>query len=164
MFTICRECIYYVNLRQAYLLSPNYSKRLSSRTVLFTCIPKPYLDEAKLRKVFGDSAKNIWIVKDTSAVRALVEDREETADRLQQAEVRLIRLANAARQKHLNKHPAASTLNTHLNETDPNSPRPSQNEAEKGHIIDTSERFAEHQLSVSDSSTLTKTLDKGLTM
>src|SRR3954471_16934853 len=91
LFMICRECVYYINLRQAYLLSPNVSKRLSSRTVLFTCIPKPYLEEAKLRKLFGDSAKNIWIVKDTSALRALVEDREETAERLQQAEVRLIR-------------------------------------------------------------------------
>ncbi|EAQ91677.1 hypothetical protein CHGG_03612 [Chaetomium globosum CBS 148.51] len=159
LFMICRECIYYVNLRQAYLLSPNYSKRLSSRTVLFTCIPKPYLEEATLRKVFGDSAKNIWIVKDTSAVRALVEDREETADRLQQAEVRLIRLANASRQRHLNKYPAASTLNNHLNETDANSPRPSQNEAEKGHVIDTSERFTDRQLSVSDSPTLAKAPD-----
>jgi hypothetical protein len=159
LYMICRECIYYVNLRQAYLLSPNYSKRLSSRTVLFTCIPKPYLEEAKLRKVFGDSAKNIWIIKDTSAVRALVEDREETADRLQQAEVRLIRLANASREKHLKKYPAASTLNNHLNDSDPNSPRPSQNEAEKGQVIDTSETFRERQLSVSDSPTLAKTSD-----
>ncbi|KAH6838593.1 hypothetical protein B0I37DRAFT_387301 [Chaetomium sp. MPI-CAGE-AT-0009] len=151
LYMICRECIYYVNLRQAYLLSPNYSKRLSSRTVLFTCIPKPYMEEAKLRKLFGDSAKNIWIVKDTSPVRALVEDREETADRLQQAEVRLIRLANASRQKHLKKHPAASSLNGHPNESDAHSLRPSQNEAEKGQIIDTTEHFAERQLSVSDS-------------
>lgn len=105
---MCRECIYYINLRQAYLLSPAFSKRLSSRTVLFTCIPKPYADEAKLRKLFGDSVKNVWIPRDTGALRALVEDREETADRLQQAEIRLIRLANAARQRALSKNPAAA--------------------------------------------------------
>jgi hypothetical protein len=157
---ICRESIYYVNLRQAYLLSPNYSKRLSSRTVLFTCIPKPYLDEAKLRKLFGDSAKNIWIVKDTSALRALVEDREETADRLQQAEVKLIRLANAARQKHLRKHPASSTLNSHLNQAESaTSDEPSQNDAEKGQVIDSAVQFAERQLSVLDSPTPEKPAD-----
>jgi hypothetical protein len=159
---ICRETIYYVNLRQAYLLSPNYSKRLSSRTVLFTCIPKPYLDEAKLRKLFGDSAKNIWIVKDTSALRALVEDREETADRLQQAEVKLIRLANAARQKHLRKHPASSTLNSHLNQAESTAPDESSQhdmDAEKGQIIDTAVQFAERQLSVLDSPTPEKPVD-----
>lgn len=160
LFMVCRECIYYVNLRQAYLLSPNYSKRLSSRTVLFTCIPKPYADEAKLRKLFGDSAKKLWIVKDTSALRALVEDREETADRLQQAEVKLIRLANVARQRHLRKQPASSTLNAHLNHAVETAPdEGSQHDAEKGHVINTAIQFAERQLSVLDSPTLEKPPD-----
>lgn len=141
---VCRECIYYINLRQAYLLSPNYSKRLSSRTVLFTCIPKPYVNEGKLRKLFGDSAKNIWIAKDTSALRALVEDREETADRLQQAEIKLIRLANTARQRHFRKHPACDSIGP--------AARADQPDAEKGHATDTT--FAEHQLSILDSPSL----------
>jgi hypothetical protein len=153
---ICRESIYFINLRQAYLLSPNYSERLSSKTVLFTCIPQPYLGEGKLRKLFGDSAKTIWMVKDTSALRALVEDREEVADRLQQAELRLIRQANAARQKHLKKHPMSSTLNEHLNQDDA-SCKTSQTDAEKGEIIDTAIRFAERQLAALDTPT---TLEK----
>ncbi|KAK1756573.1 hypothetical protein QBC47DRAFT_460361 [Echria macrotheca] len=105
LFMICRECIYYVNLRHAYLLSPNYSKRLSARTVLFTCIPKPYLDEAKLRKLFGDSAKNVWIPRNTRYLRGLFEDREKTAELLEKAEIRLIRLANRARKRHIKKFP-----------------------------------------------------------
>lgn len=149
---VCRECIYYINLRQAYLLSPNYSKRLSSRTVLFTCIPKPYVDEAKLRKLFGDSAKNIWIVKDTSALRALVEDREETADRLQQAEIKLIKLANTARQKRLRKHPASTNPDDPAtSEAYSSLTEPSQKDAEKGQAPDTTIQFAERQLSVLDS-------------
>ncbi|KAL2145282.1 hypothetical protein VTI28DRAFT_7650 [Corynascus sepedonium] len=158
LYMICRECIYYVNLRQAYLLSPNVSKRLSSRTVLFTCIPKPYLEEAKLRKLFGVSAKSIWIVKDTSALRALVEDREETADRLQQAEVRLIRLANAARQKHLKKNPAASPLNAHLNDGAV-SCNTSQSDAEKGQALDTTTDLGHRQLSGTNSMTSQKQTD-----
>lgn len=38
IFMITRESIYYINLRQAYLLSPLYAARLSSRTVLFTSV------------------------------------------------------------------------------------------------------------------------------
>lgn len=102
---ISRECIYYINLRQAYLLSPNYSKRLSSRTVLFTCIPRPYLDEETLRKLFGDSVKNIWLLRNTNYLRGLVQDREDAALRLEQAEIQLIRKANVARDRALKRNP-----------------------------------------------------------
>ncbi|EGO58484.1 hypothetical protein NEUTE1DRAFT_82913 [Neurospora tetrasperma FGSC 2508] len=101
LFMVCRECIYYINLRQAYLLSPNMSNRLSARTVLFTCIPKPYLDEAKLRKLFGDSVKNIWIPKNTNYLRGLVEDRDDVAERLEKAEIELIKKANTVRMKNI---------------------------------------------------------------
>ncbi|KAK3368352.1 hypothetical protein B0H63DRAFT_528720 [Podospora didyma] len=154
IFTVCRECIYYINLRQAYLLSPNYSKRLSSRTVLFTCIPRPYLEEAKLRKLFGESVKNVWIPRNTSLLRGLVEDREKTADRLEKAEIRLIRLANAAFNKHLKKHPSplVPTLpESKSSSVSHDSARDSgQDDAEKGKdnsVI----RFAERQLSMLDS-------------
>lgn len=158
LFMVCRECIYYINLRQAYLLSPNYSQRLSSRTVLFTCIPKPYVDAAKLRKLFGDSAKNIWIPKDISDLQGLMEDREEAAEKLEQAEIRLIRLANIARSKLLKKQPPASSFST--SPQDPNKfPAPSttvpddnasQKDAEKGKV-ESSISFAERQLAALDS-------------
>lgn len=153
LFMVCRECIYYINLRQAYLLSPNYSKRLSSRTVLFTCIPQPYVDEGRLRKLFGSSVKNVWIPKDLGALRALVEDREETADRLQQAEIRLIRLANRARNKQLKKQPVppSPAQATPASATSPL--EPSQKDAEKGQP-DTSVQF-----SATESPTLEKPAD-----
>ncbi|KAK4450859.1 hypothetical protein QBC34DRAFT_60151 [Podospora aff. communis PSN243] len=154
LFMICRECVYYINLRQAYLLSPNYAKRLSSRTVLFTCIPKPYLEEPKLRKLFGDSAKNIWIPRNTRYLRGLVEDREKTAERLEQAEIRLIRLANMARNRHLKKFPAEAAPKP----SPPISSVPSHEDApqedpEKGKA-ESAIRFAERQLSVLDATSL----------
>ncbi|KAL1838165.1 hypothetical protein VTJ49DRAFT_2967 [Mycothermus thermophilus] len=159
LFIICRECVYFINLRQAYLLSPNYSQRLSSRTVLFTCIPQPYLDEAKLRKLFGDAVKTIWLVQDTSALRALVDDRDGTADRLQEAEVRLIRLANAARLKQLGKQPAFSTLSTHLDDPIPRPDNVPHDDAEKGQALDSAIQFAQRQLSALDNPTLDKPTD-----
>ena len=83
MYMISRECIYYINLRQAYLLSPYYAKRLSSRTVLFTCVPEQFRDEARLKKLFGDSVKNVWIPTYSGDLDDLVKERNQTALRLE---------------------------------------------------------------------------------
>ncbi|KAK0714898.1 hypothetical protein B0H67DRAFT_553526 [Lasiosphaeris hirsuta] len=107
MYLIMRECIFYINLRQAFLLSPFYSDRISSRTVLFTSVPTPYLNEAKLRKVFGPSVKNIWITSDTKELDELVKERDKVAYRLEGAEVKLIKLANKERQKAIKNGAAA---------------------------------------------------------
>jgi hypothetical protein len=93
---ISRECVYFINLRQAYLLSPYYANRLSSRTVLFTCVPQQILEEKKLRRVFGESAKHIWIPRETDELDDLVKEREETVKRLEKAEITLIKKVNEA--------------------------------------------------------------------
>jgi len=103
MYLIMRECIYYINLRQAFLLSPTYSKRISSRTVLFTSVPDAYLDEAKFKKLFSDSIKRVWITGDTEKLDELVEERDKVAMKLEKAQVKLIKLANAARLKAVKK-------------------------------------------------------------
>lgn len=99
LMLVTRETVFYINLRQAFLLSPVYANRISARTVLFTSVPKPYLDEAKLRKVFGDSVISVWLTADTTKVDELVEERDKTAQKLEDAEVKLIRLANGERLK-----------------------------------------------------------------
>ncbi|KAK0712154.1 hypothetical protein B0T21DRAFT_352401 [Apiosordaria backusii] len=108
MYLIMRECIFYINLRQAFLLSPFYSERISSRTVLFTCVPDDYLNETKLRQVFGEAAKNIWITARTDEVDDLVKERDKVAMKLEKAEVKLIKLANKAREKAIKSGANAS--------------------------------------------------------
>ncbi|KAA8634764.1 hypothetical protein SMACR_00750 [Sordaria macrospora] len=103
MYLIMRECMFYINLRQAFLISPLYSQRISSRTVLFTSVPEPYLDEHKLRKIFGASVKNVWITSETKEVDELVKERDKVALRLEKAEVKLIKLANKIRRKAMVK-------------------------------------------------------------
>ncbi|KAI0132561.1 hypothetical protein BJ170DRAFT_706107 [Xylariales sp. AK1849] len=103
MYMIVRESIFYVNLRQAFLLSPLYANRISSRTVLFTSVPAAYLDEAKLRKVFGDSVKHVWITGDTKELDDLVKERDKVAMKLEKAEVKLIKAANGSRLKSIKK-------------------------------------------------------------
>ena len=91
---VSRECVYFINLRQAYLLSPYYANRLSSKTVLFTCVPQQILDERKLRAVFGESVKNVWIPRETEELDQLVKERDQTAERLEKAEIVLVKKAN----------------------------------------------------------------------
>lgn len=110
---ISRECIYYINLRQAYLISPAHAERLSSRTVLFTCVPRALLDERKIRKLFGDSVKNVWIPRNSRALASVVKEREETAMRLEKAEIALIKKANAAMIKRLGVNPPVAAHGQH---------------------------------------------------
>ena len=100
---ITREHIFYINLRQAYLLSPLYSDRISSRTVLFASVPDDYLDPRKIRAMFGNKVKNIWIASDTKKAEELVEERDKVAYKLEAAEVKLIKLANDNRLKAAKK-------------------------------------------------------------
>ncbi|RXG49930.1 hypothetical protein VDGE_00624 [Verticillium dahliae] len=118
MYTIFRECIFYINLRQAFLLSPTYVKRISSRTVLFTSVPAAYLEEGKLRKLFSDSVKNLWIAGTTKELDDLVEERDKAAMKLEGAEVKLIKAVNKERLKAI-KNGASADKPAPSNDAEP---------------------------------------------
>ncbi|KAF2459070.1 hypothetical protein BDY21DRAFT_283308 [Lineolata rhizophorae] len=101
IFMITRESIFYINLRQAYLMSPIYANRMSSRTVLYTSVPGAYLDQAKLREMLGSHVKRVWIPTDTSDLEDVVGERDKVALKLEGAETKLIKLVNKARGKAL---------------------------------------------------------------
>ncbi|KAI9375776.1 hypothetical protein BJX61DRAFT_493031 [Aspergillus egyptiacus] len=103
-FTITRENIFYITLRQAYSLSRAYATRLSSRTVLFTSVPDEYLNRDRIRRMFGeDKVKNVWLTTDTAELADKVDERDAAAMKLEAAETNLIRTANAARLKQIKK-------------------------------------------------------------
>ncbi|KAL4872516.1 hypothetical protein BDV12DRAFT_133637 [Aspergillus spectabilis] len=103
-FTVTRESLYYINLRQVYSLSRSYASRLSSRTVLFTAVPEEYQSREKIRFMFGaNKVKNVWLTTDTKELADKVDDRDAAAFKLEAAETKLIRMANAARLKALKK-------------------------------------------------------------
>lgn len=98
-FMVTREMIFYINLRQAYLLSPLYSHRISSRTVLFQGVPDDYANEQKIRIMFGDKLKNVWVASKTKELGEWVDQRTKAAMKLEAAETKLIKLANKAHMK-----------------------------------------------------------------
>lgn len=94
MFTIMRERLWLIGLRQAWNLSKANSKRLSARTVLFLSAPKAALDEGNLQRFFGNDAVRLWPVTEAKKLEALVSDRKTAVEQLEAAEVALIQSAN----------------------------------------------------------------------
>ncbi|OQE44789.1 hypothetical protein PENCOP_c002G08849 [Penicillium coprophilum] len=114
-FMITREHLFYINLRQAYLFSPAYASRISSRTVLFTAVTQDLLNKDKLRTMFGrDKVKNVWIATDTKELEEKVKDRDAAAMKLEGAETKLIVLANKARNKALKEGGSAENPETDI--------------------------------------------------
>lgn len=106
-YTIYREMIFYINLRQAYLLSPLYANRISSKTVLFVSVPLDYCKEAVIRTLFKRTPpKNVWVTTDTKELDELVQQRTKAAIKLEGAETKLIKTANDKRLKALKKDPS----------------------------------------------------------
>ncbi|KAK2672339.1 Calcium-dependent channel, 7TM region, putative phosphate [Fusarium oxysporum f. sp. vasinfectum] len=87
IYTIMRECIFYISVRQAFLLTPQYAKRISSRTVLFTSVPK---------EMFGSPG-------DTKELDKIIEERDDAAMKLEKGEVKLLKLCNKERIKAMKK-------------------------------------------------------------
>ncbi|KAF2133730.1 DUF221-domain-containing protein [Dothidotthia symphoricarpi CBS 119687] len=97
MIIIARESFYTVNLRQAYRRSPWGASRLSARTILFTNVPKT-LSQNELFAMFT-GVKHAWVASNTKELEKMVEDRDDTAMKLEAGEVRLLSDANQNRLK-----------------------------------------------------------------
>jgi hypothetical protein len=93
MFVITRETIYFINLRNAYLLSPFNAAKISSRTVLFTDVPTEYLNIEKLQQLFGVAFIRAWLATDCSDLRDEVDNRDKAAMKLEGAEIKLSQTA-----------------------------------------------------------------------
>lgn len=105
---ITRETVYFINIRQAYLVSPVYANRVSSRTVMFSSVPDEYLKEDILQELLGeDIVSNIWIPRHVAKLQGFVDERDGVAMKLENAEIKLIKDANTARRKALKKERVA---------------------------------------------------------
>lgn len=92
MIILARESFYTINIRQAYRRSPWGASRLSSKTILFTNVPKN-LSETALFEMFP-GVKHAWVASNCKELTELVEDRDKTALKLEEGEIQLSRDAN----------------------------------------------------------------------
>ncbi|KAI8964160.1 DUF221-domain-containing protein [Daldinia sp. FL1419] len=94
MFTVARERLWLIGLRQAWTLSKPVANRLSSRTVLFLSAPRDALEEDNMQRYFGDGALRLWPATKIDALENLVSKRKSKIEQLEAAEMALIRKAN----------------------------------------------------------------------
>jgi calcium permeable stress-gated cation channel len=94
ILSVTRERLLLVGARQAYLSWKSNSSRLSSRVVLFLFAPDEALKHDRLTETFGSEAQKSWVVSDQSELETLVSNRDDTAMKLEAAEVQLIKEAN----------------------------------------------------------------------
>ncbi|KAJ4349996.1 phosphate metabolism protein 7 [Didymosphaeria variabile] len=97
MLIIARESFFVVNLRQAYRRSPWGASRLSSKTILFTNVPKN-ITQATLFELFP-GVKHAWVASNCKELQELIDDRDKTALKLEAGEIQLSRDANQNRIK-----------------------------------------------------------------
>lgn len=103
MFTVARERIWLIGLRQAWNLSKHNAQRLSSRTVLFLSAPTAALEHENAERYFGPDAVRVWQVTKIDKLESLVSDRDSAVEDLESAELKLILKANAKGRKSRNK-------------------------------------------------------------
>lgn len=94
MFTVARERLWLIGLRQAWNLSRTNARRLSSRTVLFLSAPTAALDESNKQRFFGEDAVRVWPVTKADKLQSLVSSRDSKVEELESAELALIQKAN----------------------------------------------------------------------
>lgn len=99
IYMITRETIFFINLRQAYLMSPYYTSRLSSKVVMYTSVPENYMSESKLRDMLGPAVRRVWLATDCKELEDLVKERDGAHSKLEAAETKLIKTANANKLK-----------------------------------------------------------------
>ncbi|KAI3324370.1 DUF221-domain-containing protein [Xylariaceae sp. AK1471] len=95
MFTVARERLWLIGLRQAWTLSTPNAKRVSSRTVLFLSAPRDALERDNMHRFFGDGAIRIWPITKPEVLQTLTSERNALVEKLESAEASLIRKANS---------------------------------------------------------------------
>ncbi|KAI1377913.1 DUF221-domain-containing protein [Hypoxylon crocopeplum] len=106
MFTVARERLWLIGLRQAWTLSKPVARRLSLRTVLFLSAPRDALEESNIHQFFGEGALRIWPVTEADDLEHLVSSRKSKVEFLEAVEMALIRKAYREGRKHAKSNQA----------------------------------------------------------
>ncbi|KAF1947352.1 DUF221-domain-containing protein [Clathrospora elynae] len=104
MFTVARERLWLIGLRQAWNLSKTNAKRLSSRTVLFLSAPTTALDKGNMQRFFGNDAVRLWPATKGDKLVSLVSERNSKVEELEGAEMTLIHSVHKEVGKSLNRN------------------------------------------------------------
>ncbi|ORX39718.1 hypothetical protein BD324DRAFT_597224 [Kockovaella imperatae] len=100
IYLIVGEMHHWLVVRQKYLISPAHSRLPQASTILVTGIPNSYMDEQKLQDLYSPlpgGVKSIWLNRNLKDMPDLWDRRTKAAQKLESAEVSLIKAARKRR-------------------------------------------------------------------
>jgi hypothetical protein len=105
LYNIKNEMRNYVTLRQRHLVDPIHSASAQANTILITGVPRKFLDETAIAKLFAHlpgGVKKVWLNRDLKDLPDIYERRVEACNKLESAEILLVKAA-LNRNKKANK-------------------------------------------------------------
>lgn len=107
LYILYQEMKVFVEKRQALLRSPAYQSHSSATTILVTAIPKPYLSQDILSRIFNQlpgGVKYIWLNRNPKDLPDKVDERTKLVEQLETAECKMIKAAFKHELKHRKKN------------------------------------------------------------
>lgn len=92
----------FVIKRQQYLIDPIHSASAQANTVLITGVPRKYLDEKEIARLFSHlpgGVKKVWLNRDLKDLPDLYERRLKASDQLESAEIALLKSGLSRKKK-----------------------------------------------------------------
>ncbi|KAG9118704.1 hypothetical protein FRC07_006657, partial [Ceratobasidium sp. 392] len=102
-YNIKKEMRNFVSRRHRHLVDPVHSRSAQANTVLITGVPRKFLDEAALAQLFQHvpgGVKKVWLNRDLKELPDLYDRRLAASKKLENAEFKLVALANKLHRKH----------------------------------------------------------------
>ncbi|CAF1044378.1 unnamed protein product [Adineta steineri] len=96
LYILYIEMKIFVRKRQTLLRSPAYQSRASATTILVTAIPKAYMSQEILFRIFNQlpgGVKHIWLNRDLDDLPDKANERTKLVDKLEAIECKLIKTA-----------------------------------------------------------------------
>ncbi|KDR80141.1 hypothetical protein GALMADRAFT_153825 [Galerina marginata CBS 339.88] len=105
-YNIKREMRHFIITRQQHLIEHTHSKSVQANTILITGIPKKFLTQDALYKLFNElpgGVRRIWINRNLKELPDIYDRRMAACNKLESAETALLRTAAKLRLKALKK-------------------------------------------------------------
>ncbi|KAH8116005.1 DUF221-domain-containing protein [Phellopilus nigrolimitatus] len=101
-YNIRKEMANFVMQRQQFLIDPAYASTAQANTILVTGVPRKFLSESALAKIYSHlpgGVKKVWLNRDLKDLPALYDRRLAACSKLESAETSLLKAATAAHAK-----------------------------------------------------------------
>ena len=111
LYLLYAEMKAFVEKRQALLRSPAYQSRASASTILVRAIPKPYMTEAVLLRIFDQypgGVRYLWLNRDLEDLPHKAKQRIKLVGKLESAQCKWIKAALKKQAKETKKHGSRS--------------------------------------------------------